>query len=165
MKRVVVLLALGIIFIAGSAGASRPETAAKLLELMNMQETIEQSFSAAKQMLPAQMKQMQQQMGKTGSNKNIEINAEKIMDLFSSELSWEKLRGDYIALYSEVFTEQELQGLVDFYGSPAGQAFVKKQPELTKRTMMITNGLMMKIMPKMQQIIKEQMKKAKESSQ
>ncbi len=112
-------------------------------------------------MLPAQMQKMQHQMGKSDSDPEALVKSEKMMDMISQELSWEKLKDQYIALYADVFTEAELKGLLAFYESPIGQKFVNKQPELTKRSMILTNRIMLKVVPKMQKMIKEQMKAAK----
>ncbi|MDP6038480.1 MAG: DUF2059 domain-containing protein [Candidatus Latescibacteria bacterium] len=164
MKRIILFIALGVGIIAGSACAqdtSQLALAEKLLNSMKIQDTIEQSFAAAKQMLPAQMQKMQHQMGKSDSDPEALVKSEKMMDMISQELSWEKLKDQYIALYADVFTEAELKGLLAFYESPIGQKFVNKQPELTKRSMILTNRIMLKVVPKMQKMIKEQMKAAK----
>lgn len=59
----------------------------------------------------------------------------KVLDTVFSELKPEDLKADFAKLYSEVFTKAELQGLSDFYSTPAGQAMSEKQPEIQKRTM------------------------------
>ena len=52
-------------------------------------------------------------------------------------------------------TFQELKDLIAFYKSPAGQAFTRKQPELTMKTMEMTQKLMLQVMPKIQAMTKE----------
>ncbi|MGA1197950.1 MAG: DUF2059 domain-containing protein, partial [Candidatus Latescibacterota bacterium] len=59
------------------------------------------------------------------------------------------IKADYIELYAEVFTEDELKGLINFYESPIGKAYIKKQPELTQKSMMLSQKMMMKVMPKL----------------
>src|SRR4051812_31679076 len=49
---------------------------------------------------------------------------QKMMANLKSELSWERMKELYIRVYSETFTQEEIDGLLDFYGSPAGKAFV-----------------------------------------
>ena len=105
-------------------------------------------------MMPAQMEKLRQTMG--GKSKALEVMPQinKMMDVMSQELSWTNLKDGYIAIYADVFTTVELKGLVAFYKSPAGQAYALKQPELTQRTAMLTQEIMIRIMPKIQAMTK-----------
>jgi len=77
------------------------------------------------------------------------------MDMLAQEFSWDKLKEDYITLYAETFTEDEMKGAIAFYKSPAGQAFITKQPEVVRRSMELSQKMMMQIMPKIQAMTKE----------
>ena len=92
---------------------------------------------------------------------------EKIMDVMFAELKPETLRADFAKAYSEVFTKDELSGLADFYGTPAGQAMTAKQPELQQKMMEIIQPRMLAAMPKMQQMSQEfeQQQKAKQQAE
>lgn len=133
----------------------RQALAEELLTIMDMQSSIEQSFAKVKQMLPQQMKSMQQAMGTTNVPESVSAQTTKIFDLVAEELSWNKMKAEYVALYAETLNEQELRDLIAFYKTPTGQSFVKKQPELMQRAMEINQKLMIKIMPKIQAITQE----------
>lgn len=45
--------------------------------------------------------------------------------------SWETLKPAYIQAYSEVYTEEELRGIIEFYKSPLGQAWTAKQLQVS----------------------------------
>jgi len=128
--------------------ASRRAMAEELLNLMNMQENIAKSFAMVKQMIPAQMEKMKQTMGQTNMPSKVSSQTDSMMDMMAQELSWDKMKDDYITLYAETFTEDEMKGIIAFYKSPAGQAFITKQPELMKRSMELSQKIMMQIMPK-----------------
>jgi hypothetical protein len=156
---------IAVMLVAGVLAVNAQETqrramAEELLNVMNMQDTIEKSFAMLKQMIPAQMETMKEVAGATNMPTNAVSHTEKMMDMLAEELSWNKMKADYITLYAETFTEQELKDTVAFYKSPAGQAFVKKQPELMKRSMEITQKLMMQITPKIQAMTEEHKKAA-----
>jgi len=51
----------------------------------------------------------------------------------TNELSWDKMKEDYIAVYANTFTDDELKNCIAFYRSSAGQALIAKQPEVTKQ--------------------------------
>ena len=79
----------------------------------------------------------------------------KIMDVMFAELKPESLRADLAKVYSDVFTKDELSGLADFYGTPAGQAMTAKQPEIQQKIAEIMTPRILAAMPKVQQLSKE----------
>jgi uncharacterized protein len=158
MRKIIGLIVVGLVLSVGVANAqeaSKRAMAEELLNLMNMQENIEKSFAMMKQMIPAQMEKMKQTTGQTNMPSNVASQTDKMMDMLAAELSWNKMKDNYIILYAETFTEDEMKGIIAFYKSPAGQAFTKKQPELMKRSVELSQKLMMQIMPKIQAMTRE----------
>jgi len=128
--------------------AERRQLAEELLTLMNVQASVEQSLGMAKQMIPQQIRQMAQRAGETAEQTREHMG--KVLDLVAEELKWEKMKEDYIALYAETFTEQEMRDLIAFFKTPSGQAFVTKQPEVLRRSMAMSQKMLMRLMPKIQ---------------
>ena len=158
MKKTLVLVAVAIglgVCSAHGQEASRRAMAESLLNAMNVQDTIEKSFAMLQQMIPAQMDKMKQAAGQTNTSSNVSSQTAKMMDMMAQEFSWSKVKNDYITLYADTFTEEEMKGILGFYNSPAGQAFVKKQPELMKRSMELSQKIMMQVMPKIQAMAEE----------
>ncbi len=158
MKKMIGLVAVGVGLVVWSANAQetpRRAMAEELLNLMNMQETIETSFAMVKQMIPAQRERMKQATGQTNMPSNVSNQVDSMMDMMAQELSWDKMKADYITLYADSFTEEEMKGIIAFYKSPAGVAFITKQPELMKRSMELSQKMIMQIMPKIQAMTKE----------
>jgi hypothetical protein len=58
------------------------------------------------------------------------------------KLDWTKLKPQFVDIYSDVFTEEELRQIVAFYKSPGGQAFLNKTPQVMQRSMALTQSLM-----------------------
>jgi uncharacterized protein len=162
----VAAMAVAIAFsgwIANAQEDQRRVLAEELLNEMNMKQTVEKSFEMVKKMMPAQMARMRGAMDKTDAASNAPKPTDKAidkvmsqtMDMVAQELNWEKMKEDYITVYAETFTVEELQGAVAFYKSPAGKAFTKKQPELMKRSMELSQKQMAKIMPKIMSMSQE----------
>src|ERR1035437_650897 len=86
-------------------------------------------------------KKMKPATGQTNMPSNVSSQTNRMMEMMAQELSWNKMKDDYIALYAETFTEDEMKGMIAFYKSPAGQAFTKKHPELSKRSMELSRKL------------------------
>lgn len=136
----------------GDDMAARLKLASKLLETMDVGKVMTQSFESIKQMQSS----MTKQMVKNAKDQQLAIkNQHKIMDLMQKELSWEKLRPEFEKLYAETYSLEELNGLIKFYESPVGKKFIQKQPEMQRKSMLMMQQLIMKIMPKIQALTKQ----------
>lgn len=150
--RIVLLIALimGTPVLSPGQEPARRALAEQLLEYMNVREAIEKSFEMVKRMVPAQLQSTRRASEDPAAQAALTNQINEVMALVSAELSWEKLKPDYVTLYADTFSEEELRGLIDFYKSPAGQAFSRKQPELMRRSMELGQRLMRQVMPKIQ---------------
>jgi hypothetical protein len=87
----------------------------------------------------------------------------KLMDVMMSAMDPAEMKKDMTRIYAEVFTKDELHSLGEFYGTPAGQSFIAKQPEAQQKLQEVIFPRMMKVMPQIQQMsrdfAKEQMDK------
>lgn len=72
----------------------------------------------------------------------------RFVRIMSDESSWEKMRPMYVQLYQETFTQEEIDGLLAFYQSPAGQALINKMPQVTRNVMSMTQARLMPMMQK-----------------
>lgn len=164
MKKIGVALVVWSLALASAQAqdtmAAKRAMAEELLNLMDVPAAIEKSFAMTKQMIPAQMAKMGESMGQPLASSNSVAAMERMMDMLGKELSWDKMKNDYVSLYAETLSEEELKGLIAFYQSPVGKAFIQKQPELMKRSMELTQNLLMNIMPKIQQMAKEMAQEA-----
>jgi hypothetical protein len=76
----------------------------------------------------------------------------KMAAILKEELSWDKVKDQYVQAYREMFSQEEIDGLIAFYQTPAGQSLVSKQPELAKRTMTILQQCMAPVMQRIQKM-------------
>ncbi|AMP12966.1 DUF2059 domain-containing protein [Collimonas pratensis] len=114
-------------------------------------------------MLPAIDKSMHQSMamateGKTLSAKQQQIldaSTAKMMALMKDEMSWDKMHPMYVQIYRESFTQEEIDGLVAFYKSPAGVAYINKMPAVMQKTMGLMQTRMAEMIPKMKAAIQQ----------
>jgi len=141
--------------------ATRRALAEELLERANIKESMEKSLAMVRQAIPAQMGQMQKAYGQTNDSANVTREMDQVMDVVAKELSWDNLKESYITLYAETFTKEELEGIIAFYKSPAGQAYTKKLPQLMQRSMELSQKLIQQVMPRIQALAKESQSAAK----
>lgn len=75
--------------------------------------------------------------------------------ILKEEMSWEKVKTQYLDLYTSVFTEEEIKGLVDFYKSDLGKKFTAKMPELMQKNMNVARTYMQGVVPKLEELTEE----------
>ena len=67
-------------------------------------------------------------------NQMVEEMTTKMTAMIKEKLSWDKLGPVFMKIYSETYTEEEIEGIVAFYKTPAGQAMLQKMPLLIQKT-------------------------------
>ena len=85
----------------------------------------------------------------------LEVAPEKLVAVIRQEFNWDSMRPMYIQLYSESFEQEEIDGLIAFYQSPTGQAFVGKMPAVIGKSMALMQGRMQSLMPKVAAAVDE----------
>lgn len=121
--------------------------AEKLLAVLKMDENFDNSIKQAVQMQSGMLDKMGlSEEEKAAATKNMKESMSGMLEKFS----WANTKGMFVDIYAEVFTGQELQGIIEFYESPAGQKFVEKQPQLMQVTMQKMQALMAEMMPEIQ---------------
>lgn len=124
--------------------------------------TVEQflKVTEARQMLELAYQQMDQLTQQADAGKPADLlqneHRQQVQALVKAELSWDQLQEPLIALYGTVFSESELQDIIQFYQSAAGQKLLKRQPELMQNTMQLVQQRMQALQPKLQALIKQQ---------
>lgn len=142
------VLAVGALITVSPARAQEMTKEAKIEQIL----TLTKIESMMDRTL-AQMKAMSAQAtaGMTPDEQaKAQATQDKILDL--AKAAWTKLRPQYVKLYSETFSDEEIDGLLAFYQSSTGQAMIEKMPELMAKFMTL-------MMPEMQRIMKEAQQK------
>ena len=144
------------------AEPAKPETVALLLKVTDAAATLDYAYAQLDQM-SEQMVRAQLKDGK--DDPLVQKHLRELNQLIRSELSWQQLEQPMSALYASVFTEDELQGIIAFYQSPAGQKMVKRQPELIQASMAMMQEQSMQLMPTIKQLVEKQSQERMEQSQ
>ena len=67
-------------------------------------------------------------------------------------LDWKKLEPVYVRIYQKSFSQEEVDGMIAFYKTPAGQAVIGKMPAVMQNTMDEMQQMMTPVMQKMQRM-------------
>lgn len=156
MKKVITVLVFSIVFSFTQTLKASEETHNKVAEefinMMDVKNMENHGFEQVKQVFMSQIDPMFTNMEDTTK---AQLIREKIAAKLNKELSWETLKSEYIKLYTEIFTEEEMQGILDFYKGPMGQKLMEKTPELMGRSVQIGERKVNEIMPEIGNMIKE----------
>jgi hypothetical protein len=79
----------------------------------------------------------------------------KLGQLVSEALSSSEVKAAFAAIYTEAFTEQELEGILAFYKSPSGRALRDKTPDLMTKSLELGQRLMVELQPKFEELALE----------
>ena len=71
------------------------------------------------------------------------------------------MRPMFVQIYQESYTQEEVDGLVAFYQSPIGVAYIEKMPIVMQKSMTLVQTRMGPMMEKMQAALKQAMEEAK----
>ena len=123
----------------------------ELFAVMHMDHSLDRMRSAMEQQVQATAKNAPGAEQMTPEKKKIQQeyidNSMKVVD---QQFGWPVLEPAFLRLYSDAYSESDLDGILAFYKSPAGQAMLAKAPELSSGLMEIVHGRMGDFQPKMQ---------------
>ena len=155
MRRLAVVSTVILLAVAGAARADEASKKAKieeLFQLTDVERMLGQVLGQVRSMQTAQFERMAMSAEERSRAREIQ---DRIQTLVARVLSWEKIKPQYVTLYAETFTEEELDGMLAFYRSPAGQAMRAKMPALMQKSMALTQQMMRELQPEMTKIMEE----------
>ena len=142
--------------------AIRPDVE-ELFTVMRLEKTMQNAMEQVKKMVPQMTANMMSKMSEMPADaaEKAKASQEKVMNIVQEEMSWSKLKPLMAQVYEESLTPEEVKGITAFYKSPAGQAFLDKQPVIMQKSMVMQQKLMMDMMPKIQAMIKADLEASK----
>ncbi|WP_295462124.1 DUF2059 domain-containing protein [uncultured Pseudomonas sp.] len=72
-----------------------------------------------------------------------------------STIGWDKIKPDMVKLYTDTFTEDELEGLIKFYQSDLGKKMLATLPRLSAQSAELTQAKLEQAVPKVNGILAE----------
>lgn len=85
----------------------------------------------------------------------LKIFSAKVSKIMDEEMAWDRLKGDYMQIYRESFSQKEVNDLIAFYESPTGRAFVQKMPIVMQKSMVLMRQRLGPMVQKIQQAAQE----------
>jgi len=162
MKKLAVAAAALLLSGALHAAPASPQSVEAVLEVTRVEAMLNTMYANLE---PMMRQAMQQSVG----GRKVTAEEQRLLDalpgkfaaLMREEMAWEKLKPLYVQVYAESFDQEEIDALLVFYRSPAGQALIGKMPVVMQKSMALVQGQMQSFLPRMQKAIDEAMAEAK----
>lgn len=130
--------------------------AEEVMRRMNLDQMVDKMMAQQKKMGIQISKQMVARMGASAEQvSDMEALQTKVVEALFPKETIDQMKKDITRIYSEVFTQEELKGLADFYGTELGRAMVDKQPLMQQKMSEAMMPQIQQNMAKVQQIAKE----------
>jgi uncharacterized protein len=157
MKRIALLLilALSLPLTARADDASRRDKAKELLILLHTDRLLQQMMESIKQQSISMSGQMATHANTPEQQARLDAFRTKVFGLIESQLSYASLEPDYVKLYADNFTDEELDGILAFYKSPAGKSMIEKLPALTAQSFQLAQTRMTTLIPQIKQMVQD----------
>jgi uncharacterized protein len=161
MRRPLLLFAAALLFSGAAAAhaddASKHAKVRELFQLTSMQNRVDQIRISA---LAQARSFAAQQFASTGvsaqqDNQGVAAFYEQLNALVAGNYNWTKLEPAYEEIYANLYTEEELDGILAFYKSPVGQAFLSKSPEATRQILQLSKQQFDALTPQIQKLTQD----------
>ena len=141
---------------AVEAPAVSPEYKALIEKLFEICDTAEQYDTALVQGFDAAMEAQAEQMPAEMKAK-VAKGMQKVKDLMIAEMGWKKVKDQMIAVYAEVFSAEEIQGIIKALDTPQARDYFKKMAKLQPKMATFAQSKTQELTPKIMEIMQEAM--------
>lgn len=162
---ILLLLAASLLVVAVTAKSARADESSKsaaaeaLLEVMRVEAMMDQMYAQIPQMIGGFMPQGPD----APPPEDMQVLLERIVAFLDERIGYEVMKPDYIALYADSYSEEDMLALTDFMDSPLGQRFLDATPELMIRTSVLVQERMQQTMPDLLEFMEAEVQAMKES--
>ena len=152
----VLTLVLTLLLVASSFAdrSSKDRKVHEMLALMRMEETTNRLEQEQEAHLRATAEQeLAGAKLDPDQRKSFEELQRKLIHLLRETTTWKAMEPKFVKLYSDAYSEEEIDAILLFYRSPAGLAMLAKAADLTEKSIAISQRSMAAVAPKIQEAI------------
>jgi uncharacterized protein len=165
MKRLF-LIAIFACFAAAPTHAAQPTDAQidALMETMDMRRTLDEMFAqieTASESMGLQMLGENATPEQRDSLRRITASQQTSM---REALSWDRMGPIYRRIYARLFTAEEIDAMIAFYGSDTGRAIMRKMPQAMQMSMEEMGPVLQGMLGKMQKTLETELQNADEGA-
>ena len=139
------------------AHAAEPATADvdRLMDVMRMQQELDAMWLQVEAMQAQMLDQLYQGELDAEAKAEVRAEADRHTARMREALSWEKVQPVYREVYRQTFDATDVQAMIDFYSSPAGQRVLDKTPQLMANIATESQQLLVPLLQEMAQDLQD----------
>ena len=151
LKKTLYSLAFGCLF-SVTAYAETPSSASieQLIDITDSKQQYEQELQYSEQSYNDMMQQLidsqKNYLAKKDQEKFKTLQKE-MLALMMKESQWEHIKPTMIQIFQEVYTQEEVNSMIEYYKTPIGRSILKKMPLVTEKNNAFLQQQMEKFMP------------------
>lgn len=151
------LAALSLLLATSSAFAQPSEASIdELMEITAMRSMTDSLMGSLDQLIRRSMADATRNQPLTAEQRRaLDAAPARILQVIREEMNWQTLRPIYVQVYRETLSQAEVDGMIEFYKTPVGQATIRKMPALMQRSMELTQARMQGMLPKIEAAMKQ----------
>jgi hypothetical protein len=154
------LAAVAALLIAAPAMAedakAGEDSVKQLLEVMKVSRIVDNYVAQIDTTVRSQMQQALSAASLSpAQQKVIDTLGGKVMAATQKQINWAQVEPQLVEAYRNAFTQREIDGMLDYYRSPAGQAELAKQPRVQQQGLQFMQQRLIALSPQITQLEKE----------
>jgi hypothetical protein len=162
MRKLILLFAALTLTSTALAATPTKESVGTLLQVTRVEKTLDGMLTSIDSLMQQSMARAMAGRPQTAEQQRaMELMRGKVQQIFHEEMTWAKLEPIYVQVYQDTFSQQEIDGLIKFYRTPTGVAYVDKLPIVMQKSMVATQAMMGPMMQKLQAAGQQAVEEAK----
>jgi hypothetical protein len=153
------IVAIALMAAVPAFAAEKPASEASIRELLELSDAKNLVDGVYRQMDSMLEDTLRQSLGdKPLNDEQQKLSAEmraKIVELMQTDMGWDKLEPVYVKLYTDTFSQSDIDGILKFYKTQAGSALLKKMPLLMQNVMQMVTAQMQDLAPKLRSLVED----------
>jgi len=147
--------------VAHADEASKRAKAKEMLAMLHTERISEQIVSSIMKQASTVPQQVFGGPAPPEAKAKVEAFEQQLQQATEAQIGWKVLEPEYLDLYVKTYTEPELDGILTFYKSPAGQAILTKGSELNAQSVQLIQARMTILQPQLQKVAQDFVQSAK----
>jgi hypothetical protein len=152
LAALLLVLALSFPLTARADDASHRAKAQELMALLHTQEMVEHIADSLKKQLPDAATSVIGANPTPDKKTGAASFVKHADDLIDTQLSWSNLQSAFTDIYVKNFTEEQLDGIIAFYKSPAGLALLTTMPTINNQVNQYGDQKIIDLKPQIKQL-------------
>ena len=152
-------------FFASLCQAESPSAASinTLLDITKIRFVVEKMPATMEQPMRLMLRQAAADQSLSSDQKRaLDTTYQKLMQIIGEEFSWETLKPIYVQVYTETFTQEEVDSLIAFYQTPTGNALINKMPIVMQKSSALILEKYKPLIQKLKEAIQQTMTEQKQ---